>query len=518
MAYWMFNPCSPCCSTFVIPYITGCQPPTGELSLFFRRIGPEIIIKKYTASPVNNYYEWTLPYSDLYDAPVNDTIAREYGTTISGWYPIHTPICTQGESSDLVISFSGSYDYYSSIGDAKYCGSVNRVSFQNLNNGPCYWGQNRANNFVVPYQSHIVTNTGVNPGTDGIKSTYSIIPEVATGTSPCYDSCNGINYPTVDVYNCKEHGGLFHYRVNQNYIRGYLWGQSEYIITDNVNYSIVDRGSGSSNFLACNANASCPIPSSIFLELRSYPNLGYNEFDNVDFKTGIEIDDIIELNFQETSGIWFGSGLNFTTHSKICCTGNPAGWADLNDDYYTYGRNYSGQETGSFDSVYLIPNIQFLSESAFDGNNASYTNFSLVLKNNKIRSFINFAPTGYLQSRCNPFVVDCRTDQPATFKLSDEYNLYPLDQWMAQVYFTDNIMLPLLSGYGAEALPSYTDGANYRGNIFDWDGGNHIGYFPYYSGYGVGKETADFKYKPPSFTEVRFNHCFMLSGYLRITE
>jgi hypothetical protein len=247
--------------------------------------------------------------------------------------------------------------------------------------------------------------------------------------------------------------------------------------------------------------------------MRSYTyksNLHFNS--SRDFVGGIEIDDIVQLDYSESSGCWVGNNLPYTMHGRLCCTGNPPDWAEYDTPaYWLSGYNTSAiSEQQTFKEVILRPDFQFLAGTA-----ASYKNpqigFSLILKDDYVRTFVDFVCTGYLQARCNPFVIDVSTQHPCTFFNS---NASPPFYHLGQTYFTDSRLVPRLTGFFPYGTFDDEDGVNTRETPT-----NFINFFPYYSGYGMGFESFDNMFIPPfGADQARFNRCGLSSGYLRITE
>lgn len=533
MSYWMFNPCSPCCSS-IVPCIglSGCQVPTGTMNYII--YDDAKILKRYQAEPSGDSWQFNIPLSDFYDTYYSNQNAILAHDIASGtWLPHYTSRCNSGQSATMRVTLRN-LNSGTQLFTGTSCGPYMVATQEFLNDGPCYSGKftcyegankNSVRNHYVYYATG--TFIPINADTSGIPYTLYHPCNTGHGSPTCFNNCPEGSFGTR--YNCQY--GNYHYNFsptnNQtndipfNYCSGQTaataFDLSSFnfngFFTDTLNYKLQD----SSYDLR-------EIPSGLYLQVKAFPYSGtcnyaycYDANGNGWVKTGIEIDSTIQLTFNTGEGYWHGTNLPYNLHSRICNDSNPSGWYTAlyfkNVDGLSYptgcGTDCNFLGTGSFNDVYFYPT------TLYHGTGTTCTNyksqvFNLIARNQQLTIKIdNIIPQNILLS---PFYFDFRRTGAITTALG----LLGSTKW------TDERTSIYDNGFGNfEDLDPYYPYLRTLRNIRESLDGNHGKSFSYVGSFGSNEtdESSILASTTPFWDTVnRMFGCHLGSGYIVISE
>lgn len=455
MSYWMFNPCSPCCSTSSSCTSGFCNLPTGDMHLLIRNTDFSAEIHKFTSPSDNKTWTFDIPLSEFFE-PLYHGDYMNFRDYCSGVIlPLNNPLCTSGTSCTLRVRLSGNDNLYDShLTRSGYnCGPKLFVNYEFLDDGDCHHGSPCQPLMEIPTKSYIYNAIyPINPLYSGTSLPYTLYDECFIKTPPdsvvCQDRCyyannktyncqygnfsfatSITNIPTSTYYNqsgitylsntgvcpnprscpcptgytsCAPEGspaasGGIWYQENKHLFTSLDFGGLSLFFTDSLVHKVKDS-----------VGDLCNIPDDLFLQVRTHAYSGCcgTVYCANSIKTGIEIDGTIPLTYNSSKGYWTGTGLNYTLWSKICTANNASGWK-FRLEYDTSilgsgcGTRCDGSETGSFDDIKLVPTTALF--GMYNASGCSYSKdnqYFLLLKNDKLSVNYNISLSNTV---CSPF-------------------------------------------------------------------------------------------------------------------
>lgn len=434
MSYWMFNPCSPCCTE-------GCSLPAGDVNVLVSNAASDYI--KFTAPNVNNTWTFDIPLSGLWNDIYNTDHIRSYLLTYctGQWDSWAVKFCTDKNASCTVRLYLSGTTTGLINRSGFMCGPMMHYKHTILNDGLCYSGSMCQEYLEKPTKAYAYnfSSSGITRSASGLPSFLSNSDPTVPCNNQCFQNTSVLSF-NGDRYNCYPGNFMYGGSITKNRVtetcRTYIPcnnpglgnisvakgdGQSiESLSTFGGVFGVnfYDDSKSTTAKYQDNLNNICDIPEKIYLETHVFPYSGIcagafctNTSGIGNVKMGIEIQDICELNYSSDLGYWVGSGLNYYLHSRICGTDNPSGW------YYglmsgvkgnttiktNCGSSCDSLESGTF-SVKIIPAFSnFVQTSGFGCTNKSM-NFPIVYYNDKITLISNLF--GVANSTCSPFYLE----------------------------------------------------------------------------------------------------------------